>query len=169
MKTSLTIFTFLLIFSCSQPDNTQQAVANRIANNKSLAQRYHDQVWVKKNISFSDSVMSETFFSHTSQPGTPTGAKPVVNFLHSFYKAFPDLKDKQTHLIADENYAVLGWEINGTMTDSLWGMPPTGKSFTVSGNDILKIENGKFVEHWFGLGQVMGSIFQQCGIQTTPQ
>jgi predicted SnoaL-like aldol condensation-catalyzing enzyme len=164
MKTTILISFCILLLSCSSEDKAKQELDKRLAANRKLMQNYHDEVWVKKNVDYSASVMSDTFISHTSQPGTPKGPEPVIQFLNSFYKAFPDLKDTQTHLIVDADYAVLGWEVTGTMTDSLWGMPPTGKAFKITGNDILKIENEKFVEHWFGLGQVMGSIFQQCGI-----
>lgn len=161
-----------LLMACTQATKENSIAATNadvVHANRKLIEAYHAEVWTKKNIEYTRTAMADSFYSHSSQPGTPKGPEPVVQFLQAFYKAFPDLADKKTHLIADENYVVLGWEISGTMQDSLWGIPPTHKKFTVSGNDILKVEHGKFTEHWFGLAQVMGSIFEQCSISFPKQ
>lgn len=176
MKIRHLLFLVLLafLFACNNAARENKTKELRpsidaVNANRKLMDDYHEEVWVKKNVAYTKTVVADSFFSHSSQPGTPKGPEPVIQFLQSFYKAFPDLADTKTHLIADKNFAVLGWVVSGTMKDSLWGIPPTNKKFAVSGNDILRIENGKFTEHWFGLSQVMDNIFEQCGISFPKQ
>jgi predicted ester cyclase len=40
--------------------------------------------------------------------------------------------------------------MSGTHRGSFQGIQPTGKMITVSLVDIIRVENGKFVEHWGG-------------------
>jgi predicted ester cyclase len=38
--------------------------------------------------------------------------------------------------------------MSGTMKGEFMGMKPTGKSFNVEAFDLVRVENGKAVEHW---------------------
>ncbi len=60
----------------------------------------------------------------------------------------------------------------GTQTGPFGGLPPTGKKVKVSGIDIIRIENGKIVEHWeatdnLGLLEQLGVIPPMGGAPAT--
>jgi steroid delta-isomerase-like uncharacterized protein len=66
-----------------------------------------------------------------------------------FRAAFPDLKFTINDIIADGDKVWALSTLTGTHTGAAFmGMPANGKSFTAQGVDIVRITNGKAVEHW---------------------
>jgi predicted ester cyclase len=51
--------------------------------------------------------------------------------------------------------------IKGTHQGEFMGMPPTGRSISFRGIDIIRFSNGKLVEHW-GLTDTI-AMMQQLG------
>jgi predicted ester cyclase len=51
-------------------------------------------------------------------------------------------------LIAEGDKVVSRGSWTGPHTGPLGNIPPTGKKVTVSGIDIIRVANGKIVEHW---------------------
>lgn len=47
-----------------------------------------------------------------------------------------------------ENRAMVYWTFTGTHTGPFFGAPATGNQVKINGVDILRVENGKFVEQW---------------------
>jgi len=43
---------------------------------------------------------------------------------------------------------IFRWSNSGTNTGPLFGNPPTGKQFVVTGFDLFRISNGKIMEMW---------------------
>ena len=58
--------------------------------------------------------------------------------------------------------AAARFTITGTDTGGFMGMPPTGKSVTVTGMDFMRFRDGKIVEHW-GEMDMLG-LLQQLGV-----
>jgi predicted ester cyclase len=53
--------------------------------------------------------------------------------------------------------------ITGTHTGDFYGIPPTGKHIDLTGIYIVRIVNGKIVEHW---GEENGvTLFRQLGFK----
>jgi len=56
--------------------------------------------------------------------------------------------------------------IRGTHKGSFQNIAPTGKQVAVSALDIVRIENGRFIEHWGGPD--LFSLLQQLGAVVAP-
>lgn len=54
---------------------------------------------------------------------------------------------KEQVLIADEEYVLICWDVSGTHVGPLFGLAATGQKVTAPGADVLRIVNGKIVEH----------------------
>jgi steroid delta-isomerase-like uncharacterized protein len=61
--------------------------------------------------------------------------------------AFPDREFKEEFLIAEGDLVVLHWTMTGTHRGGILGRPATGKKVQTSGTEIIRIKNGKIVEH----------------------
>jgi predicted ester cyclase len=61
--------------------------------------------------------------------------------------AFPDRKFTEEVLIAEGDTVVLRWSMTGTNTGSILGRRPTGKRITTRGTEIVRIKDGKIIEH----------------------
>ena len=65
--------------------------------------------------------------------------------------AFPDMVFSVDLLIESDDLVVSNWTVRGTHTGSLFnGVPASGERVEINGTAILRIRDGKIVEHWGG-------------------
>ncbi len=65
--------------------------------------------------------------------------------------AFPDMTFKVNLLIESDDLVVSNWTIEGTHTgDDFYGVPASGERVEINGTAVLRIRDGKIVEHWGG-------------------
>ncbi len=81
--------------------------------------------------------------------------------------AFPDLHFTIDDQLAGGDQVVTRWTVSGTLLGSLGRIPPTGKTASVKGINIDRIEHGKVVEGWSFFDML--SVLQQVGALPTPQ
>lgn len=62
-------------------------------------------------------------------------------------KAFRDQRFTEQVVIADDEHVLICWEVSGTHEGSLFGLSATGLSVSAPGADIIRIVDGKIVEH----------------------
>ena len=96
--------------------------------------------------------------------GTSTlGKKEMKALLHRVFAAFPDLNVELTSCFHSDEWAASEWLMSGTYTNQFPGIPPpTGRSFSVRGSTIMKLQNGKISrvsDYWNFM-----SFLQQLGL-----
>jgi steroid delta-isomerase-like uncharacterized protein len=65
--------------------------------------------------------------------------------------AFPDMVFSVDLLIESDDLVVSNWTVRGTHTGTPFnGLPASGKPVEINGTAILRIRDGKIVEHWGG-------------------
>ncbi len=84
----------------------------------------------------------------------------------TFLGAFPDLQVTVEDLIAEGDKVVGRLTVTGTHQGELMGIPATGKKVSFSEIHIVRISNGKVVEHW-EVADIM-SMMQQLGVVQPP-
>jgi steroid delta-isomerase-like uncharacterized protein len=66
-------------------------------------------------------------------------------------RAFPDMTFRVDLLIEAEDLVVSNWTIEGTHTGApFYDVPPSGEKVVINGTAVLRIRDGKIVEHWGG-------------------
>jgi steroid delta-isomerase-like uncharacterized protein len=131
--------------------------------NKALVRRYNDDFWGKGDESLVEELFAETLVDHNPAGNDlPPGREGMRQALANFRTAFPDLTTSLEHLIAEGDKVVLRWRARGTHEGDLMGIPATGKQVTLSGIDILRIENGKIAERWAEYDNL--GLLQQLGV-----
>jgi predicted ester cyclase len=73
---------------------------------------------------------------------------------------FPDRKFKEELLVAEGDTVVLHWSMTGTNKGQIMGRRATGKKIEINGTEIVRIRNGKIVEHFETGGHVFEMLFQ---------
>lgn len=129
--------------------------------NKALARRYVEQVLNAGKLEVLDEILApnyKRYLSATAAPLTPDQQKQRLAGLRA---VFPDLNVTIEDLIAAGDRIVLRMTVRGTQKGAFQGIPPTGKSVTVSAVEVVRIENGKYVEHWGGADNL--DLLQQLG------
>lgn len=138
-----------------------------IENNKTVFRQVVEEIFNQGNINLFDELVAPDFIEHEELPpelpGGREGAKMLFTQLRS---AFPDFKAKIEDIIAEGDRVVVRMNWTGTHKDEFMGIPATGKSISIEVIDIVRIEGGKFVEHW-GIMDNM-AMMQQLGVVPEP-
>jgi len=95
-----------------------------------------------------DKYIESNITEHELMEGTAPGLAGLKKQMSDFRAGFPDLKFTVDDVVAEGDKVWGLITMKGTNTGPMMGMPPTGKSFNIQGVDIVRIVNGKAVEHW---------------------
>jgi steroid delta-isomerase-like uncharacterized protein len=140
------LMTALLIGSCKSKSTDNRSVSD---NNEELIKTYFNKAWNEGEVDVLDSVLSAGYINHT--PSTKNGIhdrNELKSIIQSFRRAFPDLHFSIEDIIATDNRVVARVRMTGTHKDSLFGLPPTGRTVSVNQINIEQVENGRIAEHW---------------------
>jgi steroid delta-isomerase-like uncharacterized protein len=132
--------------------------------NKAIARRALE-LFASGDLDELDEIVSGSAVDHDTQnPNAgihgPEGAKQTAAMYRA---AFPDLRITIEDQIAEGDMVVTRWTAIGTQDGDLPGLPASGRSTTVTGIGIDRLEGGKIVESWgnwdtLGMMQQLGAI-----------
>lgn len=136
-----------------------------LIENKALDRRYVDEILNGRRLDVIDEICAANYASHV--PGFPTmdrdGDKRLVGAMHA---GFPDLQFTVEDQIAEGDLVQHVLTARGTHQAEFMGIPPTGRSVTVTGMNINRIADGAIAESW-GVIDVLG-LLQQLGVVPAP-
>jgi steroid delta-isomerase-like uncharacterized protein len=135
--------------------------------NKALTRQMVEEIFNQGNFSRVDEFLAPDFVEHEElPPGIPAGREGVKELTAVLRSTFPDFKATIDDIVAEGDKVVIRMTWTGTQKGEFMGVPPTGKSVSFSVIDVIRIADGKFVEHW-GLMDSMG-LMQQLGAIPAP-
>ncbi len=119
-----------------------------IANNKTLVQRYIDEVWNQGKPAL-------PFFAPHYRRYLGATAPPLTGMeqqqrIAGFRATFPDLHFTLADMVAEGDRVVFRATMHGTHRGVFQGITPTGMGITVAVFDVVHIEAGVFAEQWGG-------------------
>jgi len=132
-------------------------------DNKTLVQRFFDEVVNQRNLAALGQFVSPNAVNHTVPAGLPQETGQLLG-LH--LGAFPDMKATVEDLLSDGDKVIARVSYRGTHHGAFMGIPPTGKPIAVMGINIFRIANGQLVEHW-GLADRITAL-RQLGVVPPP-
>jgi steroid delta-isomerase-like uncharacterized protein len=134
--------------------------------NKAVVRRFIEEVQNKKNMDVFDELNAEDFVNLSAPPGMPTDREGGKMYLGGFLSAFPDSKVTVDDMIAEGDRVATKKTLTGTHTGEFMGIPATGNRVTLQFVDILRLRDGRIIEHWLSMDQL--SFMQQLGVIPTP-
>jgi predicted ester cyclase len=99
---------------------------------------------------------SPDFVSHVTERVNPDAVGTdirsyEVEWWSQVRSAFPDMVFTVDLLIEHGDLVVSNWTVRGTFTgEPFYGVEPTGEPVEINGTAILRLADGKVVEHWGG-------------------
>lgn len=131
---------------------------------KALVRSYIAEVWTKGNLDAVDIFLSPDYRRYLSPTAEPLLLDGQKQRIAAFRSAFPDIRIAIEDVFSEDNYVIFRSTMQGTHQGGFQGIQPTGKTITVSLIDIIRVEHGKFIEHWggpdlFDLLQQLGAVF----------
>jgi len=125
-------------------------------NNKAIVRKFNKEFVEEKNISVFEEIVSPDFYNHDVPD--PSMAAAFFFFTKIFHGAFPDAKVIVHDQFADGDTVITRKSYKGTHKGDFLGIPGSNKAVTIPVIEIIKLRDGKYVEHWanadiFGLLQ----------------
>ena len=117
---------------------------------KALVRSYIEEVWGRGNLDAVDLYFGANYRRHLSPTLEPLSLDGQKQRLAGFRAAFPDVKITIEDVFSEDSYVIFRSTMHGTHRGVFQGIQPTGKTITVTLIDIIRVEKGKFVEHWGG-------------------
>lgn len=134
--------------------------------NKALTQRFIDEIFNQGNLASLDELIADDFVDRTPMPNVPANKEGLKQIALMFRAAFPDLKVTVEQQIAEGDLVAMRLVTRGTHRGDLMGIAATGKQIEINEQHIIRIANGKAVEHW-GVEDNLG-MMQQLGVVQMP-
>jgi steroid delta-isomerase-like uncharacterized protein len=136
-------------------------------SNKNVFLRILDEGFNQGHAEIADELVANDFIDHAAAPGVPTqGPASLKGTMAMFHAAFPDVRATIDDVVAEGDRVVVRTHWHGTHRGDFFGIPPTGKAFDLTAIDILRVVDGKAVEHW-GNEDDLGML-QQLGLIAFP-
>ncbi len=115
--------------------------------NKELAIRWFDEVWVKRRREAIFEMLGPEAVGHTEH-GDTLGPEPFAQIHAAFLTAFPDLTLVVEDVLAEGDHAVIRWSFSGTHRGDFLGVAATGRVVMAKGMTWHRFEDGRLVEGW---------------------
>jgi predicted ester cyclase len=125
--------------------------------NKSLMLRLIEEGFNKGNLAVVDEVFAPDSKEH--QRGNHDGAEGAKEVISTLRRWFPDFSMHAEDIVASGDKVWARFRATGTNLGPVMRKPPTGKKMSVDVIDIVRIKDGKIVEHW-GVPDQLGMMLQ---------
>ena len=137
-----------------------------IERNKAVVRRFVEQVQNNNNWDAYDELNDPEFVNLSAPPGVPADREGGKMFLQSFANGFPDARFTVNDMVAEADQVVTKKTVSATHTGEFAGISPTGNRVELTYVDILRLRDGRIVEHWLSMDQL--KFMQQLGVIPTP-
>ena len=147
MKKKVLLLSLIVLFAVSAFAQDQKAMLYsknaKLAQNKKLVYNFWREILEAGHIEFADKYMMESYIQHN--PNVATGRQPIVDYFTKYVKPIPvvdTIKAPLIAIVAEGDLVVL------TFKQVYPDPKETGKTYTSTWFDMLRVENGKIAEHW---------------------
>ena len=134
--------------------------------NKELVRQLMEEDISRGNVAVAERIIHPDFFDHTNPPGMQHGLAGHQAIVSLFRAAFPDQWWQIEDLIAEGDRVVARTTMRGTHDGDFFGVPASGRAVTLKGVHVVRIADGRIVEHW-GSNDDLG-LMRQLGAMPDP-
>jgi predicted ester cyclase len=121
----------------------------RLAFNKAVVERFNKEVIERGDEAAFRELVSPDFINRTAPPGSPSGPEGLLSTFNQILRpAFPDLSVEIHDQVAEGDKVTTRKTIRATHQGTIFGVAPTGRSVEIAVIDIVRIADGRYVEHW---------------------
>lgn len=117
--------------------------------NKEVVRRFNIEVIQNGSEADFRALMAPDFINHAAPQGMPNGPDSMWNtFQNVLRPALSNLTVTIHDQIAEADKVTTRKTISGVHTGTLMGVPATGRDVAISVIDIVRVEDGRYAEHW---------------------
>ncbi len=143
-----------------------KAQAEVEAQNKDVVQRYWDGKWNERRPEILDELQTPDVVYHGTSMEMK-GIKEYKQVYSSYLSAFHDSQVNVEDLIAEGDKVMTRVTCSFVHKGELEGIPPTGKTLTISLFTVFRLVDGKIVEEWEIIDEL--GMMMQLGMELKPK
>ncbi len=118
-------------------------------DNKELVRRFNIEVIQNGNEAAFNALMAPDFINHAAPQGMPNGPESMWNTFQNILRpALSGLRVTIHDQIAEGDKVTTRKTISGVHSGTLAGIPATGRDVAIDVIDIVRVQDGKYAEHW---------------------
>lgn len=95
-----------------------------------------------------EELVADDFVDSAQGTGPDVSKKNALDWFESTYRAFPDFHAEIKFMVAEDDLVATLKTFSGTHEGEFMGIPPTGKRASWDAFDLLRLRDGKIVDHW---------------------
>jgi predicted ester cyclase len=161
--TLILAISLVLATGCMKKEGAADNGGMSTADSMKAAYTAISAAWDAGKVDEFDKYVSANSIDHSMMTGQEPGLAGMKKMAAEMKVGFPDEKSTIDGMYVDSNILVARFTMNATNSGPMMGMPPTNKKITdVMGIEMMRWENGKFVEHWGLLDQ--HAMMSQLGL-----
>jgi predicted ester cyclase len=132
-----------------QINTNKKTMESLLEQNKAIVLRFNKEFIEQGNMQSFKELVADNVINHSAPAGTPAGPESMSYFiLEILRKGFPDLTVEIFDQIAEGDKVTTRKALHATHTGEFMGISATNKKVTINVIDIIKLRDGKYVEHW---------------------
>jgi len=143
-----------------------KAQAEVEAQNKTIVQRYWDGKWNERRPEILDELQTPDVVYHGTSMEMK-GIKEYKQVYSGYLSAFHDTQVNVEDLIAEGDKVMTRVTCSVVHKGELEGIPPTGKTLTISLFTVFRLVDGKIVEEWEIIDEL--GMMMQLGMELKPK
>jgi steroid delta-isomerase-like uncharacterized protein len=122
---------------------------SKTEQNKAIVRRFNYEFIERGNMDSFKELVADDVYNHSAPAGGPTGPESMIYFIKEVLrKGFPDIKAEIFDQVAEGDRVTTRKALHATHTGEFMGIPPSNKKVTIHVIDIIRLRDGKYVEHW---------------------
>jgi predicted ester cyclase len=137
------------------------------AESKRIVRRFIDEYQTGVSDTAFAELLHPDVVDHSRPPGIAPGAQGVRQQFDGFRAGLADFRATILHQVAEGDLVMTHKVFHGTHTGELLGIPPTGREVEILVIDVVRVADGRIVEHW-GIVDRLG-LLQQLGAIPEPE
>lgn len=131
-----------------------------IEKNKIAVKRFNKEFIEEGNLASFHELVAPDVVNHSAPAGSSKGQDGMLFFIqHILRKGFPDMTVQILDQIAEGDKVTTRKIIRATHLGEFMGMPASHKKVDINVIDIVRLRDGKYVEHW-GMSNIPDVIAQ---------
>ncbi len=115
---------------------------------KAVVRRFVEEYQTGHDVSVAEELLADDFVDHSPFGPLSPDRAGVLALFGMLFAAFPDLRGEIHQQFADGDNVITRKTFYGTHRGDFMGIPPSGTEVAFDVIDIVRVRDGKMVEHW---------------------
>jgi predicted ester cyclase len=119
-----------------------------VSQNKEVVIRFNKEFLERGDVAVLKELVADDFINRTAAGAVPDNVEGLKQFITMLHKGFSDFHIEIHEQIGENDLVATRKTIHATHAGEIMGHQPTGKRVVFRVMDIVRLRDGKYVEHW---------------------